>query len=139
MCFHWTTFDVFLLFLRDQKGAGPSFLGDQISWGPKKSGAQMSLGTISIIAYVTTPNPSFTYSWFIKLSTLSFKLKLKILSGFLVWIGDFFAAENISSKCPKPNTYSCWNLLYFYFWRKLYYFYSCSPKFKLGLQAYYSK
>ena len=28
---------------------GPKFIGDQISWGPKKSGAQMSSGTISVI------------------------------------------------------------------------------------------
>ena len=29
---------------------GPKFLGDQISWGPKKSGAQMRSGTISVTA-----------------------------------------------------------------------------------------
>jgi hypothetical protein len=31
---------------------GPKFLGDQISWWPKKSGAKMESGTISVVAGV---------------------------------------------------------------------------------------
>ena len=39
-----------MIFKRRLNFLGTKFLGDQISWGPKKSGAQMRLGTISVTA-----------------------------------------------------------------------------------------
>ena len=37
-------------FMQGPNFLGSKFLGDQISWGPKKSGAQMRTGTISVVA-----------------------------------------------------------------------------------------
>ena len=41
---------VYGIFMQGPSLLGTKFFEDQISWGPKKSGAQMSLGTISAIA-----------------------------------------------------------------------------------------
>ena len=50
------TIHMYDIFMQGPNVLGPKFLGaqisclgDQIPWGPKKSGAQMRLGTISVI------------------------------------------------------------------------------------------
>ena len=41
---------LYSIFMQGPTFLGPKFLRDQISWGPKKSGAQMRSGTISVTA-----------------------------------------------------------------------------------------
>jgi hypothetical protein len=45
-----------MIFIRETNFLGSKFLKDQISWGSKKSGAQMTLGTISDIATFRAKN-----------------------------------------------------------------------------------
>ena len=42
-----------MIFMQGSNFSGPKFLWDQISWGPKRTGAQMGPGTISVIAKAT--------------------------------------------------------------------------------------
>ena len=43
-----------MIFMQEPNFPAPKFPRAQISWGPKKSGAQMRLGTISVIAFLNS-------------------------------------------------------------------------------------